>query len=626
MNRWARLILVISGVVFVKAFASKPAGEKMAKRPAVDLSAMQEAIGSGKTMFPAPAAASYAHYLKARLHHHAAEHQAAIDELRLALATDDSNAVMLTQLAEQFARAADFLKAESQLKRALDSAPNYAPAHLLLGRILLEERKHTRAKAELQKAINLSPTDPEGYLMLTQAYLEEGLIDEAVNCVEKLDEAAHGEPAGMRRLGLALAGAGDYNRARKLLTKSVERDSGDVDSWLALGKIFEAQNAIDEALGAFEKALERDTDNVQALLGAGRLALQLNKKAIADGFFDAALSLGKDDQLVVSISILYLASNQVRRAESLLEATEKTSEDARLHFYSAMVHERARHYKKALESFQKVPTTATELTSSVILHEAFCRSQLGQHAKAQQLLGQIQSGADRAIPADFTAVSGRIAEQAGEFKKAEALFHEYYSSDRTSASIGALTQFYQRRKRLSEAAVFFQTELKKFGDNDDIRFGLAVVFDKLGDRKRASEVLEPMVKADRPRAMNFAAYLLAQQNLDLEAAESLSRRVNAQKPHVPAYLDTLGFILLKQQKLADAKQLFEEASSGEDDPTLLEHLSLVHEALGEVTLALEMTRDAIALIKEDFELAESADQLNRLELRLKVLSKGKATK
>ena len=81
MIRWLPLLLVSFA-----ALAAQP------KRPRVDLAAMQEAMGSQEdSASPFPSAASYAHFLRARLAHHEGDHRVALDELRLALASDDQN-------------------------------------------------------------------------------------------------------------------------------------------------------------------------------------------------------------------------------------------------------------------------------------------------------------------------------------------------------------------------------------------------------------------------------------------------------------------------------------------------------------------------------------------------------
>ena len=104
-------------------------GWSAGKRPVVDLQAMHEAMSTSQEPDDRFAsAASYAHFMRARLAHHDGDHRLALDELRLALASDDANPFLLTQLAEQYARLTELERAELTLKKALERNANYQPA------------------------------------------------------------------------------------------------------------------------------------------------------------------------------------------------------------------------------------------------------------------------------------------------------------------------------------------------------------------------------------------------------------------------------------------------------------------------------------------------------------------
>ena len=121
----------------------------------------------------------------------------ALDELRLALASDDSNPYLMTQLAEQYARGSELDRAELQLKRVIERFPDYPPAQLLMGRVLYEGQKTTRARTHLMRAIKLRPNDPDAYLVLTQLWLDQGRVDDAVKVVEELGIARPRRAGGL---------------------------------------------------------------------------------------------------------------------------------------------------------------------------------------------------------------------------------------------------------------------------------------------------------------------------------------------------------------------------------------------------------------------------------------------
>ena len=128
--RWAVLTVVAVSL----AWAAPPP-----KRPTVDLQAMREAMGSNDPDAERfSSAASYAHFLNSRIRHHSGDHRGALDELRLALASDDGSPTLMMALAEAHAHLGQLDRAERQLQRVLEQAPALASAHLLMGRVLLE--------------------------------------------------------------------------------------------------------------------------------------------------------------------------------------------------------------------------------------------------------------------------------------------------------------------------------------------------------------------------------------------------------------------------------------------------------------------------------------------------------
>ncbi|MFP2931627.1 tetratricopeptide repeat protein, partial [Pyxidicoccus sp. 3LG] len=156
-----------------------------ARRPRVDREAMREAMDAAATDEGSfSSSASYANYLQAMLLHHAGDHRGAVDALRLALATDDGHPLLLTRLGEEYARLGDLEKAERELRKAVERSPAYYPAHVLLGRVLLESSRFTRARMHLRRAVALKPREPEAYLVLAQLHLEAGAPDQAVKVVE----------------------------------------------------------------------------------------------------------------------------------------------------------------------------------------------------------------------------------------------------------------------------------------------------------------------------------------------------------------------------------------------------------------------------------------------------------
>ena len=589
------------------------------KRPAVDLQAMHEAMGvpaESTTQFPS--AASYAHFMRARLSHHEGNHRAAMDELRLALASDDANPFLLTQLAEQYARTSELERAEAQLKRVLDKHPDYASAQLLMGRVLYEAQKTTRAKAHLSRAIKLRPNDPDAYLVLTQLSLDQGKVEDAVKTVEELGGAVPGEPIGYRRLGLALAERGDAARAERLLTRAVERDPGDLDCWTTLARIYETSGRVEKALEAWSRAVERDPENKEVLVSAGRMALRADQIVEARAYFDQLLSLGRDPESVVKVAFSYLAMHRLTDAAGVLDAARKQNEEPRLHFYSGLVHERVRAWGKAAEAFDAVPKDGSDLSYEARLHKAMCQSSLGQHKPALDAFAKLNE--ERPLLSGLLPAWARGLERAGKQKEAESSLLKAFAASQPADVLDALSGFYDRQGRQAEAITLFSDALAKNPKDEPLLFALAAALERKGEWKRAVDTMRIVLEQSptNTAAMNFIGYTLADRGGDLDEAERLVGKALESRPDSAAYLDSAGWVAYRRGQFDRSVDLMERAvAESPDEPTLLEHLAEACVKAGRKQRAEAVLRHAVQLLTTSPDAADRPSQRTDLEKKLK---------
>ena len=131
------------------------------------------------------------------------------------------------------------------------------------------------------------------------------------------------------------------------------------------------------------------------------------------------------------------------------------------------------------------------------------------------------------------------------------------------------------------------------GDASRIAEALAikgdVQYQELGDRKLAYATYEETlaVDPDRTSVLNNYAYYLSLEGKQLRKALKMSRRTVELEPDNATYLDTYGWILYLLHRPKDAKPYFKHAMlyGGKDSAVVLEHYSIVLEALGETDLA-----------------------------------------
>ncbi|MCQ2182320.1 MAG: tetratricopeptide repeat protein [Bacteroidales bacterium] len=111
----------------------------------------------------------------------------------------------------------------------------------------------------------------------------------------------------------------------------------------------------------------------------------------------------------------------------------------------------------------------------------------------------------------------------------------------------------------------------------------------MGDRKGAYETYEKALKVNPNSAavLNNYAYFLSEEGKQLKKALKMSRRAIDIEPDNAVYLDTYGWLLFLMKKPKEAKPHFKRAMifGGKENSVVLEHYSLVLDALGEKELA-----------------------------------------
>jgi tetratricopeptide (TPR) repeat protein len=426
---------------------------------------------------------------------------------------------------------------------------------------------------------------------------------------------------GYRRLGLALADKGDYARAEKLLLKSVEIDRGDAETWVALAQLFQATRRPEKAEEAYDEALVEDPDNRDVLLAAGRLAITRGSPARARAYFHRLLAVSEDPELAAKVALSYLASRQFSAAAEFLDSARASGvRDARISFYSGLVHERMLQYPKAAEAYAEV-TLDSGLFEEARLHRASCLSLGGEHARAIELFKKALG--DRPDYLLLYAGHSRALERSGAKREAERVLREAVENHPSPVLIEALAELYQRQDRTSEAVTLLVGALARNPNDEELLYSLGAAYQRNGefDKSIAQMRLLLKVKPDHAAAMNFIGYSLVDKGKDLEEAERWVTRALELDPDSGAFLDSLGWLYFHRGEYQRAVDTLERAASLEpDEPLITEHLGDAYRRAAKNAKAGEAYRRALKALIAAPELQEHKDQKQSLERKLKMLS------
>ena len=145
-----------------------------------------------------------------------------------------------------------------------------------------------------------------------------------------------------------------------------------------------------------------------------------------------------------------------------------------------------------------------------------------------------------------------------------------------------------------------------------VRYVLSNVYVDLKQIDKSAEQLEILLKddPDNPTFLNDLGFVWADHDMKIDESEKLIRKAiekdREQRKKIEglpkeedvdnaAYLDSLGWVLFKQKKYADAKKELLAATKMEEGKhiEILDHLAEVHVALGEKAEAVKLWKEAL---------------------------------
>lgn len=470
-----------------------------------------------------------------------------------------------------------------------------------------------KALEAIEQAIATSPNPNENYAFFkADRLIDLNRLDEAEKLVETLQEQSFRDllkgriqltrgdakaalatfESGLKRwpnnaggrylAGLAAYQIGDYGRAETEFRESVRVDPTATDASYALAGIYLAQ-------GRYKDAAEQSRTFV-AKRGGAR----------ADGYLlyvRAAIALQNYEGARRTIDALAEAGfkEDAARARVQVDVAEK-GPDAAL----------ARVASEGVD----LANPASEGALRAIV-DGLLRA--GKAQQAQELVaGLVAKNGDvaslRELDGALLTELGRDADAQAEFQKALEIDPKY-----ARAKIGEATL----RARAGDAAGAIQLFDEASALNPtDIAPAYAAAQIALGAGQTASarERLEAIVKRDpgHAGARNDLAWLLAQENQDLDRALSLAEEAHRLDPS-PEITDTLGYVLLQRGQTDRAVELLEKAAAKRPDaPSIRYHLALALDRQGNKQRALETLRQALQA--GPFPEAEAAkSELARLE-------------
>jgi Flp pilus assembly protein TadD len=226
----------------------------------------------------------------------------------------------------------------------------------------------------------------------------------------------------------------------------------------------------------------------------------------------------------------------------------------------------------------------------------------GDLERALRAYARVQSG-EVLVPALLRAAT--ILHSHGAEQQADELLDRLGGDEpgRTPEILAASAEIYAKSGQEDRALALLERARLEYPDSVELRYALATRYEQQGQVDAALKELQALLndRPDDPAAQNALGYTLADHSRQLSRGRSLIERAYAAAPKSAAIRDSLGWVLYRQGRTAQALPLLSEAFADEPGGDIGAHL-------GEVLWQLDQRAEAERIWTE----ARRIDADNRL--------------
>ena len=489
-----------------------------------------------------------------------------------------------------------------------------AQAHFAAGISWEAQGKADKALESFRLSLEADPSNPKLAVQVAEKYIGLQKFDEAYQTLLPTTRQKDAPGKAFQLLGLIQMSRGEDAPSLESFQKALERDSTLilsrqrlVDVHLRNGEESDAFRKVQEAV----EATSDEADHVTALIG---MYLRYG-----------AMRPDRLEDLAPQLETLVAKSTHIAKEQPALGVPISDI---------LMLQERFEEAEKMLEDLKVVEPPVPLVREKLV--DLFLR--VGKKEKAVAELNELTTQNPK-NPRPFfllgtlKADEGEAAEAEKHYRKAIAVRPEfeppYYELAAMKLNEGdareALKVLQQARDHFSEQFILefysglamsalhrYEPSLRFLRQAESIAkkqepgrltgffyFRMGSVLERLGKFEEAeAEFLKCLDKTpDDATTLNYLGYMWAEQGEKLDQAHEWIQKAHDLEPESEAILDSMGWVLYQKGEPAEALPYLEKAQEKltEPDPTILDHLADVYEALGEYEKAEEAWRQSLEI-------------------------------
>jgi tetratricopeptide (TPR) repeat protein len=613
---------------------------------------------------------AYYHFSKGRLLDDQGQASQAIEEYKRALELDPSNSQIYSEMAASYLKNNRIREAVDTAGQAIKADPNNVEAHRLLSSIYIQMIGRATAQQppnpetinnairEFEEIVRIDPSERQAFLMLGRLYQIKGDRNRAMEIYSKFLGLEPGSEEGVTALAKLHMDAGNNAEAIGLLEDFIKQQPESAEAYQTLGEAYSDTDQYTKAADAYKRASELDSDNIELKKSHAQALYLSDRIDDAAKLYEDLISADPDDGVaLLRLGQIYRRQMKYTLARQNLQKASQAFPDSLEIDFNMVLLDRDEGYledslKRVADILKKTERPNGRYSDGekqnrrvFLMHQGLMNSTLGNYAEAIRVFTELKAIAERngsvdalivdtyrtakdidkalqyceqalaetpnsrqlqMLRADIIAEKGRVDEG---IKVLESLSR---NTDDDFDVLSAMTSIYQRARKFDDAQNVLNTASRRFPGDERIYFLQGALFDK---QKKFGEAEQQFRKAleidgDNAAVQNYLGFILADRGLKLEEAAGLIQKAVKADPTNGAYLDSLGWVYFKMNKLELAEEYLKKAVIFTNtDPS-------IHDHLGDVFFKTRRFDDARREWTKAVELSGDREEIDRVKKKL----------
>jgi len=511
--------------------------------------------------------------------------------------------------------------------------PTDSESALWLARLYRLHNDHDKAAEVLRSILKDDPENDAAVEQLTQLLLDEGKAADAVSLLQGLTKRS-ASPALLDLLGDAYTQAKDLAKAEQAYRKAAELDPSELSHKRGLAQTLLAEEKYSDALAVYQKLADLMPDDPDVYLRMAQIYREQHELDKAEEnlvkarqyspgslevMYNEAMLYQAQGRYEDAIRVLSDAVTGIKGQSNVLPSRRRSL--AILYQQLGQLYRDTQNYQAAINTYGELGHLGEEedRRARLLLMDTY--------RAAKDLPKALQTGKEALTkyPAD-PAIRENEALLLGENGQTDEAVNmlraQLTSSEVDRDTYLNIAQIYERGRRYKEAEEAARAAEVLPGqprDNEMVWFLLGAIYErqKFFDRAEVEFKKVLAVNPHNAAVLNYYGYMLGDLGQRLDEAQSLVERALKEEPFNGAYLDSLGWIYFKENKLAEAETTLRKALQREShDATIHSHLGDLYAKTGRTDLAAEEWEKSLAEWRRALPADVESDKIAEVEKRL----------